>query len=92
LEDLAAPDAPWLGPPDRAGKALGPHRTRRAERLRTLQLGRCVGKPQIGVLGTSTGQSRLVTGFRDEQLTETNDGVTVESRCQRPTIQRDVSY
>ncbi|MDT7656673.1 MAG: hypothetical protein QOF38_1388, partial [Pseudonocardiales bacterium] len=42
--------------------------------------------PQIGVLGSPTGQSRLVTGFRDEQLTETNDGVTVESRCQRPTI------
>ena len=49
LEDLAAPDAPRLGPLDRAGQALDAQRAVPAERLGQLQLGRRVGEPQVRV-------------------------------------------
>src|SRR6266536_1481239 len=49
LEDLATPDAPRLGPLDRARQALHPDRAVAAQRLGQFEFGRRLGEPQVGV-------------------------------------------
>src|SRR2546428_14008528 len=48
LEDLATPDAPGLGPLDRAREALDPNRAVTTQRLGQFQLGGGGGAPPVG--------------------------------------------
>jgi hypothetical protein len=50
LEDLAAPDAPWLLASKGTGEALGADWAINAEHLGPLEVGRSVGEPQVGVV------------------------------------------
>ncbi|MCO5610768.1 hypothetical protein L7F22_065009 [Adiantum nelumboides] len=82
LEDLAAPDAPGLGPGQRSVEALGPDRTAGAERLRPLQLVRGLGEPHVGVLA-ATGQVLPGLRGRAEQAGEHVGGVAAPALGRR---------
>jgi len=50
LEDLTAPNTKWFPPLECAGKTHLLRRASRAQRLRDLDDGRCLGEPQIGIV------------------------------------------
>ena len=50
LHDLAAPHPAQFAAPQRAGETLAPHRARRAQRLRSLDVAWGLGEPEVRVV------------------------------------------